>query len=509
MGCSTEDSNYHSRGVSYGDTHTEGVDTRNTPPYLLVHEVNLNCYNLFLPIMPVGGVGSSETPLDLPSNLSKTSAVALERKGSDRQLSTQSETPFPVPIMKFDRLTKELVVFYWKSQLTSATSSEASHVRKEYLRLDLDEEIDIQRSSLRRVGRFHMVARLKIVDYSAISRWKTNRDLLLWDGLEEEKHRLHHCQAGLCCRQCCTEVVKMERIKKVVVSTRLPWKQLIGSLTCISLEEYEHEETDVAFQASTNQHALQQLTLKPFEVDLSIEVVELAALRFEPIKASSVRGEVPSQSQQQKKNILCQKCDSWLGYSVTSFDQMEDPSRSMEEENQHLSCTLFKCHVATVASSQQEELSVDGNLFSKYSSFCGVLADILLREMKMTNSRCWSLCLERHHTSEVEGRRDGLDGSILKIRVLSADTWISTSKLCKTPVLKIFFSEAQSDPVGDNEPCAQVQRKEQASGTLVFPIEAKNHYLQVLKQLRKHSMMLPESLRSTKDNETLSFLCFL
>lgn len=269
---------------------------------------------------------------------------------------------------------------------------------------------------------------------------------------------------GLQCRRCKNPVVHPGVCRRVHRHPKLPWAELLDSLTCVRPEDYRESETiDRAFQYSIDGMIPETGIFLIGETHISVNASDLShsGICKEPVLN---RGSFDLDNGGTSKSwIRCGGCSAWLGEEISNgADSHKHEAR------------IFKFGVRA------------GHAFEEYQSrsvLCGFIAEAaLVRE-------CYRFLV----TSSTN--------AVLQLVLMSYDSWVRTESMdIAQPALKFMYKTLG----GDDQAAALSWGKRNAAEIVCIP--STTALDELITELRESTLAYPHSCRRFPDGTVVGFL---
>lgn len=170
--------------------------------FLLIHDLNLHCINIYLPLLPI------------TTKYESKKLIKSEKK----------EENFPLPTLSYNRENRELKINY----ITNKPNIE----RKNYICFNLHTAVNENNLNLQYSDKGYLHVKTNVLDFSTSSTLKDKIETIFptVDELNINFYRL-----GICCRSCGSCIIKDNILTKVAEGTNTPWSEIVDSLTCVDM----------------------------------------------------------------------------------------------------------------------------------------------------------------------------------------------------------------------------------------------------------------------------------
>ena len=285
------------------------------PPFYLEKRPSLLVFSLLLPLVPLtstdeeartvaAAVGSSSASAPTSSNNATASPPAWTFPPALTVRATHSSSSGAADS------TKCVATIWWTPPSTAATTTPPTRLRPttKWFEIPLDELVDADRSSLTLHGD-HLAVRLAMAHYSAQRDARQNRDA----ALAETQSGAH---ADPRCRGCHAPFLHPTRTsdfpRAVRRAPRLPWTELVESLTCVRPEDYRTSDSvDPAFSAQVD------VSPRPGDVVITDGTVGMSRsdlVNIAPLDDDdAAEGEKKNPTPGENPTAACAACGAWVG----------------------------------------------------------------------------------------------------------------------------------------------------------------------------------------------------
>mmetsp|Transcript_6164 Transcript_6164/g.9648 ORF Transcript_6164/g.9648 Transcript_6164/m.9648 type:complete len:764 (-) Transcript_6164:219-2510(-) len=374
------------------------VDGCGNVRYTLVKDPNLLCYWLYLPLKQTEGKSVDLRGTRLPAKIMTSNP--------DRR----------VPTMTLDKESKaRLTILAPRKFKGLSSSNQTLDFLVPYTNITLDDQVDIERSTLSFHGGDFLASRLAFLNSFSAAAAREERQLL-HPSPEELSSEIY--KAGIDCRQCGSKLVN--GIEDVHEAPHLPWAELLSHLICVPREEYLGPTTPTYFSAAD-----------PVKPQPGVVVMHQAFLEFDPANVESGAFQVCAELTDVTNNPLlkkqecdtdeklfyegieCKNCTTWVGIRVGT----------RSDEFKLKAIRIYKYCVVSPTSS---------NAFSYYKNSVGPLVGSFITRMSD----------EQEVRKTIIAAKDTDSGKhvAFEINLWSADSWMRTESMdAMQPVLKVTY----------------------------------------------------------------------
>ncbi|GBG28827.1 Hypothetical Protein FCC1311_050482 [Hondaea fermentalgiana] len=374
------------------------------PPFMLLKEPNLLCYWLYMPL--------TQLPSDDPRKSVSLSGTHLPAK-------LMTATPDPrIPTMTIDEKIHVRILAPAKARVLDGTGTPTSHLVP-YLNLSVDEQIDLERSTLSFHNGDFLAARLAFSNMFTAANARQQRMLLHPAPIE---HEAEAYKEGIQCRGCGAKLTgSLERVNQ---SPLMPWTEMLEHLTCVPPESYISSDphgTARPFRTEAMTARPGIVLLDDAHIDVCHDDLQPEALQLcQELKQVKEALDDASRAQDHlvRRAIECAACSAWLGDAVV-------PDHTERESLVGVQEARFIKHCVQTKTTP---------VFNTYTDCAGSTVGARLARLSETHQVRTVLV----RICEASG---GKERHPMRVQLWTADSWIRTpaSGTDMVPVLKVTY----------------------------------------------------------------------
>lgn len=209
--------------------------------FLLLHDLNLHCINLYLPLKLEGA----------------SQDLKYARNGR-----MQRDNHTEPPKMSYNPETNMLKITY---------QTESCDKWSEYFRIILHTKIVHNKSYMNFANGSYLKVRLPVDDFSVCAQLKVQISTRY---PRNEELQIQIYENGVSCRKCACPIIGQYRVKSTRFGTRTPWKEIVESLTCVELSQYDITTVDLAFDQNTLNLVEDEVVINKTTLDCNESLLE-------------------------------------------------------------------------------------------------------------------------------------------------------------------------------------------------------------------------------------------
>ena len=471
-------------------------------PYLLLKEPNLLIYSLYIPLNIPDIYRNKE---GVVNETFKEKKIELKNTNLPAKLMTTCpDTRVPTMTLDKDKLTLHILAPRKalamsglignsptkKGELTKSNDFDKKYdyYLAPYLTITLDQQIDLDRSTISLHNGDFLAARLPFVNYSSANLSREKRSFIhpKPEELNEETFK-----KGVMCKFCQNYII--QPIQNVCQAPHVPWSEMLDHLVCVSPEEYKGEGMNPpkAFSGEAIEPSTSTLLIDEAYIEFDKSDIISNSINLCP-KLLNVKSHIESniESKRYHRSIECRECKNWIGYIKTEendkdkagdlFFSNDNFTYFIDKTNNNLhSVRLYKhCIRVPTNPSLYDTYYETGTLVGNY-------VDHLTKVRDCRTSVIWT-------TREDKEDKNKEVSDLIQITLFSSDSWIQTKQTkYMAPVLKVIYKVLRS----------QKPNKEY-HGLRILPVQ----FDRIVEDLDKSNCWLPPSSRMFRNDAKMGFI---